>query len=533
MPPSETRLSQLRQIPLFALRKMLIDFAQDSILEEKLLDQYEQALGNRPSSVQNAIEYLTREQVNSIVNIATEITDSDISSLFEQYRYGQNPSFRVYRFKSKTLSRVDQLDTLESKLISAFEENDIDEDTDPKTKTFRLNDFEPLPGQPEIIEGNFRFLQRLDYINSDQFAVSTYKTIYGFFWICVNDGYIIIHPQRDKALSIVKEVIEQALDIQLLSLRFTEEFKKSLNFIDPDKIRSGSVYDPRPDSPNMRYMTFRDDEPHKKGLSRILKDYPEAPIARYRETIDDEKETTYTVSSKGILSIYGRLSATQFRGWALASLKEVIASMNEFQDRISEYVETLDLNDFPEFKRLDAKSKKLFREIVVALLTFKRFPDVTSYRLTVSPLRFAQALSKYVNVQIPYRCPHRSCDHIDCFKCPICENRELIISDGSDWRIECSKHRTRNRRWTSIFPLTDECDSSHSIVLGSSEAESAIEIFFGTKLLQILQDVVHNYFDDYSVDFEHEVIYISGHDVLYHADRRKNKGDNGVTYIDK
>ena len=75
------------------------------------------------------------------------------------------------------------------------------------------------------------------------------------------------------------------------------EFKNTLSFIDPATIRSGSFYDPDPKSHNFQHFSFRDESPYDKGLS-VLKAYPEAPIARYKDSIDNEKETSIVVSSK-------------------------------------------------------------------------------------------------------------------------------------------------------------------------------------------------------------------------------------------
>ena len=439
--------------------------------------------------------------------------------------------FRVFRFNHRSANELPSIALLRQRLEDALSNIQIEDESIADTKAYKLNDLQTIPEQPTIVEGNFRFLQRLDYINEKQIAVSTYRTIYGFFWICIADGYTIIHPQRDNAIGFVKDAIEQALHIKLMTIRITMEFKNTLSFIDPATIRSGSFYDPDPKSQNFQHFSFRDESPYDKGLHTVQKAYPEAPIARYKDSIDDDKETSIVVSSKGVLGVYGRHSATLFRRWALKCLQEIILRMNEFQNRIDEYVDTLDLQQIPEFHRLNSTQRKSMKHVIMAVLSFQSISDIRNFRLTASPLKIAEVFGNLVQVQIPFRCQTPGCSDNGHFQCPRCFRSALLVANGNPITLQCTKHRVRAKRWESMFPLSGTCANTHQYELTASDVEETIEIFFGPKLLQIIENVVRQHFKDFALNFEQNVLYISGYHILYQPNKRKVIGADGVTYL--
>ena len=93
MSDRDVRLSQLQQIPLFALRRTLIEFASDPNNAGILLRRFEEVLDKTSGKLEATIKKLTREQATKIIDSIAEFSDSEIQELFEEYRYGQNPFF--------------------------------------------------------------------------------------------------------------------------------------------------------------------------------------------------------------------------------------------------------------------------------------------------------------------------------------------------------------------------------------------------------------------------------------------------------
>ena len=104
-------------------------------------------------------------QRTKIVDSIAEFTDSEIKELFEEYRYGQNLFFRVFRFNRGSANELHSVEPLRQRLEDAFRNIQVEDEATADTKSYKLNDLKALPGQPSIVEGNFRYLQRLDYID--------------------------------------------------------------------------------------------------------------------------------------------------------------------------------------------------------------------------------------------------------------------------------------------------------------------------------------------------------------------------------
>lgn len=132
----------------------------------------------------------------------------------------------------------------------------------PRVRSLALNDLGPLPRRPEVIEGNYRFQARLDYIDEDQNAVSTYQTLYGFFWLNSTEGYVIIHARNPGVLKALKHAIEEATDIHLTSLVISKQLKNALPFLLRESFRSGRLHDPDPGPDRFRWLTIADDDPY-------------------------------------------------------------------------------------------------------------------------------------------------------------------------------------------------------------------------------------------------------------------------------
>ena len=531
MTDQDSRLTQLHQIPVFALQDKLIDLIQVQINADEMSERFQEVLNRKPRKLESAIKSLTRDELTRLINSCSEITDPIIQGLFEEYRYGTNPSFYIYVFNSMTPRNLGDLELLKTRFEDEFKEFDTGHDTNmPTTKGLILNDLASIPDQSEIIEGNYRFLQRLDYIDATQNPISTYQTIYGFFWINCTGGYVIIHAQKDKILKDIKVAIENATRISLVSLVITKQLKNSLSFLDPGKMRSSRLYNPDQRSRNFQSISVKDGALYEKDYQKLEDAYPEVSQARYKEIVNGDKETTLVISDKGLLRIFGKFTATQFRRWCLSRLEQIMNIWTTFQDNAKDYISTLNLKQTPELRQLRSKKQKDYLlEIITAFLTLKKLPTHGDYRLSVSPLEIATTFGELVRVQIPFTCKEVSCDEEGYLMCPTCESRYLKIVNANGWRVECVKHR--QKRWMTSLPLEGECEQLHLFDLDYSDIENTIEIFLGPKLQEIIKENVQNYFQGYSVDFNQEIIYIRGTNIFYHPNKSQILNRTGDTYI--
>ena len=181
MKESELRLAQLHQIPVFALQKHFVDLSNTQEHAETLLDVIQGVLGKEPRILDGAIGRLSRAELKKIIDASPELlSDADIGILFEAYRYGISPSFCIYQLTSIDSSLVKDIDELERKLETYFQNIDPVTDSELTIAGLTLNSLSLLPEHGGILEANYRYLKRLDYIDANLIAISTYETKFGF-----------------------------------------------------------------------------------------------------------------------------------------------------------------------------------------------------------------------------------------------------------------------------------------------------------------------------------------------------------------
>ena len=528
----ELRLSQLHQIPVFALQDRFVEISLMDGNEAKLIELFHRILDKEPRKLDSAIRRLTRAQLTMLIDASPELfTDADIRALFEEYRYGTSPSFYLYQLTAVDPSRLEDLDQLKCRIKHQFDHVGADDETELSIGELNLNSLYSFPEQAGILEANYRYLQRLGYVDANQRAISTYQTLYGFFWINHVEGYAIVHGRTKQILKYVRTAIERALGICLVELVVSEQLQIELPFLDPEKIQLGIFRDPDPTSNNFSSVKVTNSSRHNKQFERLRAAYPEMPQANYADTAVGDKRTTISIYDKGLFKVFGRFTAAQIRNWCLASLRQVVTTLTRFHDKQADFIAALNLEQTDEFNRLGCNIQKdHLKHIVATTVAFKKMPGIGVYPLTGSPLQIAAIFGDLVTVQIPFPCQDVSCEEGHYFVCPICTNRHLRIVHGRDWIVHCTEH--------PIFPLNlhlplkGECEKLQHYSLDSAEIESTIEIFLGRKLLGIIQDVINSSkIQDCSVDFDQEIIYISGRSYVYHQNRSKVFGRQGDTLV--
>ncbi len=533
MSEHEMRLQQLQQIPVFALRQGVYRLIEDRHTEGLMQERFQAILNRRPRNMKRMVQRLTREQITRLIDACPEISDDQIRELFEEYRYGSNPSFYIYLFDTKMLGH-EALTEFRQRFESELEVfSQSQEEGLPRIRRLALNDLGSLLEHPEIIEGSYRFQARLDYIDEDQNALSTYQTLYGFFWLNAVEGYVTIHARSPEVLKALKHALEEGAGIYLTPLVISKQLKNALPFLLRESLRSGRLHDPDPRSDRFRWLTIADDDPYAKGYQSWEEHYPEVRSVQYREVIGETKETSLTIRcDQGALSLAGTLKASQFRAWCLDRLGQIIRVLNEFRASTPAFVETLGLANVPEMAKLNASQKRYVLKIISALLTLKQTPQLGYQPLSTSSLDLAAAMDRLVYVQIPFECHESDCGEEGYLACPVCSATLFAASyQDSNWQLECREHR--RQPWSGSLPLSGQCDQEHAFTLKGDDLASGMELLPGPDLLQVIAGVVKCYLPGYTFDPDLESFIVRGPNLLYYPDKTevRDSGQDGAKII--
>jgi len=532
-------MQHLQQIPVFALRQVVATLISDNKKRDLILDHYRATLNRKPKKIEQALQRLTGEQLVRLINTISEVSDDQIKDLFEEYRYGSNPSFYIYHFDPHDLKSNPLKNLLPSlkKEIDSFNTL-LEKDEFPRVRRIVINDFGALPDHPEIIESKYHFQVRLEYIDENENPCSTYQVLYGFFWINSKDGYVIIHSRSPEILKGLRIAISKVAGIQITPLIISKELKNSLPFLLKESFRSGKLHDPDPNGKNFRWLSISDDDPYSKGYKEYEESYPEVHIATYKQEIDDKKSTSLRVCcDKGSLSLAGKLSASQFRIWCLDRLNKITSAQNAFRSNPVSYVQTHDLSDNHFMAKFNGRQQHIIREIISLMLTLKQNPGNASFLpLSISPIKLSAEMNKFVHVQVPYDCEEIGCSYEGYLTCGICDSTLFTAKyQGESLRLECRDH-IRNR-WGCSLPHTVKCEYGHSSSIDENDILESIEIILGDELLESISDIVNKNLPGYKIEFKNERLIIKGKNLFYFNEMSnitdKNFSKNAIYYINQ
>ena len=517
----EARLEALQQIPVFALRQFLQQVLDRREVESAVFLNLDKSKGVDSRQLRSSLHKLSRDHLTKLLATTKEIKGIEIQALFDEYKFGSNPTFYVHIFDKSKLGRQ-ALQGFRQRLEEALKAADGDAEEDfPRLRSVLLNDIVSLPERPEILEGCYRYQSRLDFVDEDQRAVSRYQTLYGLFWINSAEGYTIIQARNAQVLKTVRAAIEKAAKVKLSALVISKQLKNALPFLLRDSFRAGRLHDPDPGPGRFRWMTVSDDNPYAKGYQELEKRYPEVRSARYREVIDEDKETTLTIrSNRGALSLAGILKASQMRRWTLDRLGQLISVLNDFRPDGPTYVQTKDMREIPELARFGALQRDLVLQLISALLTVKQSPLVGFQTLDVSPLDLAVGLGLWLRVQVPLENKVGSIDGEGYLSCPVCDSTTFSLHKQQDTLvIECREHK--RQRWSAELPLSVELSGDDDLLLDENELASIMELLPDQSLLEVLSNVINRHLPGYTFDAEKENFIIRGPHLVYYPDRSK------------
>lgn len=522
---------QMHLIPVAELRKCIASILTQEISDDELANRLLDHLGISTLAPRGAIGRLTRQQANKLIWVCPEITPEALETLYTEYRYGMNPSLRVFLF-DRNLPDTLQLDAahLTETLSNYLEHLDTETESWPTVRRVRLTDkIVQLVGKPALLEGTYRFSQLLEYISEEQDAEATYETKYGYFWVNRYLGYVAVHGSNEKVVKAIRQAFEDVTDIGLVGLLISQQFRNRLSFLIRETITATSVTNPDQSSGLPHSATFRDPHLHSKGLDAIEAQYSGKKEETYRTDVDENTNSPLVVKQNGTFRLKGKVPSASFRDWSLRSLEEVMQVWDEFGDSATSCLIATDVDSTPEFKRLRSRKKKqLFGELVDALYLAKCSIGDISPRLSVTPLELAQVFKDDIKICIPYSCANMACEESGHHMCD-CGSRFFRVRSGSEWRVQCANPDHKSR--AGKLPLIGMCEQWHPYSLDRVDIEDTVEVRFGSGLKELIQEFVNRRVPRFSIDFRREDFYITGHTFVYQASEDDNSRDTGNTYI--
>ncbi|MBI5952241.1 MAG: hypothetical protein HY865_11335 [Chloroflexi bacterium] len=525
----------LNHIPVLALRAELLTFLDKGRMENSMVSRMKQALGRRAiSNPQKTIERLNREELVRVIGKCPEIDRKKLVDLFEEYRYGTNPSFFIYLFKPEGVERKKAKDIQATLREKIADYNQSVPKKLPRVKKLEVEDLIVFQHQPkaegetgdekeskdgtmlEIIEGTYHFQKRVELIDDHENPISIYETVYGFFWINRDQGYVVIQAHDRSILHILDDAISEAAGLHMVSLTITKELKNALPFLLTGAVCcSSKLHDPNPGPDRFQQVSFTDDHLYDKDYNHWEQEYPEVSSARYKIKIKGiEKSRILTIGfDYGEMSLAGKLTASQFRDWALNRLSELIGKISDFAKEPSRYIKTRKFTTIRELSGYTAIQREVITNLLALLLDLKKKPG--SGMLERSPLEIARDLRDLVHVQFRVVCRNEGCTLDGYLTCPICKGKFFhVLEDHGMWSLACANDREDN--WSVLLPIETKCEQEHDLEISARDLEDWIEILPGRVLLDAISDVVRKYIPKVEFSGDVEYFMIHRHFMIYY-----------------
>ena len=529
MSEKQVRPWQINQIPVAELRDCIASLLSDNVESDEMLRRLSDCLDISARTPKAAIRRLTRQQANKLILSCPEITQEKLDEIYREYRYGINPSFRVFLF-DRNLPDARKLNAaqLTNLLTDYFEKLEDESETWPTVRRLQLNgEIELLVEAPAVIEGSYRFSQLLEYIKEDDDPEATYESKYGYFWINRSLGYVAIHGSNEKVVKAIRQAFEVVSDLGLVGLLISKQFRRRLPFLNRETISATTLIHPDQLSGLPQSATFRDPHLHSKGLEAHESAYAGKKDETYRTDVDHTTNSPLVVKQNGTFRLKGKVPSKSFRTWSLRALEEVMEVWEEFGDYGESVLIAIDVDTAPEYKKLrNSKKQQYFRQLVEAIFRAKCSADEISPRLSVSPIELAQAFKENTEIRIPYNCANLACDESGYHICS-CGYEFFRVGSGSEWKLKCANPGHRSRFGT--LPLVGICDQFHPYSLDLVDIEDTVELRFGSGMKEQIEDFVSKRVPRFSIDFSRENFYITGHTLVYHRLETQDAAPTGNT----
>lgn len=511
--PTESRLSNLGKlylVPAFAVRELLVS---------KLKPDDKQV---------GAILKMRHDLLVQEADKTQAISEGDVERIYEKYRYGRRLSFQLYLLSSN-LPAITNPDRLQASLTDLLEEQRVAAEPEQMVAEEEYESEEPLRNVvicdyerfDDTLEIRYKYQVIHRFLNEDEEPDHVYQTRYGFIWLNVVEGYLVILSKDEKINRTLIAVLSKVLKIwpipvklskELLDEHFPLERARRLTHLDPQsRVRQSISGD----------TTKALEQYQAEILGRDAKYL--RPGALYEEEIEEGLMSGLGVTArKGKLYLTKTLPTSVVRRWTHRRLPELVYDL---RDRVArEPQSSVRASPIISRLKLSDEGKAYVVRIVQALLQAKR-EAVSSVSLSIPPLALYQALgSNRLDPFIHFEC--EECHEI-CSRCANCESTNLAMVGDQVQCGDCDVALTLG----SVITL--KCVNGHS-------SNAALDEALGFVPKYILEQPVCRVLDTAGVSWQRgiEHFYIEG-DTLHHLFGGPDtpitlvKGDNIVAQIGK
>jgi hypothetical protein len=531
----DSRTGWLLAIPGLVLKRMVLLHVPPGRQEAWLK---EQGIGFRDARA--ALNRLTVEQLIHLINaFPEELPDAVVKAGFKEYRHGRSPTLHLYTVPPVALEGLDRNESnrraRRANLLAnrALEMMTEQEGMPPRLQELQVEQFQVMEDWPDGWHAGYCVQSRLDYIATDERAVSAYQLLYGHIWIDPGRAFVALHVHPSRLETILRGFLAQVLDAPLVAVRIDKELKRDLRFLQRASCRRARLVDPTPDRQRFRSITLADDEDLARrrylnwDYQQWENDFPEVASARYYATFLQSREKPLSLSiglRRGSLTLSGAVAASDLRGWARDTGAQIVDVWRARERRFLEAAPAaLDherlwqhplLEDFPDDLR------RLVLALIQALATIKGRQDPLFNRWPLSMREADLALSvagrearallgaaSRAAGLVPWfqAVVYVDCDEEDCptttdfLVCPSCGRNlfTLSLSDRNDPILACANTRCPDR-WQGAFPLQARCEEGHPIALTwQVMADGEMELFLGPELAFLIQELLKGEADVY------------------------------------
>ncbi|MFN8467930.1 MAG: hypothetical protein U0X20_20385 [Caldilineaceae bacterium] len=420
-------LEKLHLLPVLALRRLLA-----------------QKLANDESSLSEIVR-LTREQLIQAIDREPTITEDDLQTLYELYRYGRRLAIQIFLLPEDYSLALDDstIQQILARLRDAAPSNE--EETNPGEEDNDNFGWDEVKGRVnicdherfgDVLEIRFKYPILHRYLNLDEDADQVCETRYGYVWLSPQQHYLAVLAKDNSVAARLLNVVARVLNVQpkavqfprtLIDQHFDIEDAKRFTHLDVDTGVRQSI------SGNKDALARYNGEIVQRD-SRYTR-----PSVLYDEVVDGGMVSGLGISAKtGRLYFTRTLSATQVHGWVNTRLCEFIADLRA--TLADQPVRVYQASSIVRRQRkLDDHGKMLLELILDAIATAKR-DRIHTIPVSVTPEALYAALGNaWLRPRYGFSCPE--CEDA-CGFCPYCSSTRISSSDREIVCSECHKALT-------------------------------------------------------------------------------------------
>ena len=433
---------KLSLIPMVQLTKLVDESVQS---DDKLRTYLEDALGIERAKPRAMLRRLVKDQLIEVILIADEIPASYTEDLFDEYKFSNRPSFRVFKFSSPgTELAADFAKKFRKACLEInLKKNDIHR---IHTKGYKFISIDPLEEYPDIHELRMTYQYRIDYIDPDNGdAASVYGLAYSFLWLDLGSGMSVINAKHEAAIRDMQQMLRVAMEQVVQDIRFTEGLIERIAKM--DYIRRANLVSSNPTSahdplyvsmshpglmhlPQFNELLQRANYELVSGYYKIPLEDDEANIGEYGLGVS---------ARKGKLWFPNHLSNKLIRRWGVGILRRLSSEIDKIRDRnFAAFAEIVNLDTNPISASIHMETRReVMNQFVKNAFTLVYQDKEQEYLRETNSL---ELIGKGKGFFFPPRLyASCSCGQHGFIPCPRCGNTDYKAKGGVIYCLNCDQ----------------------------------------------------------------------------------------------